>query len=297
MKFVTMRKKSVFKMALAIVFAAAVIAGVSITGAATVWSGRSPKRIAIYSVDTPLQVVALTFNVHNTNSAITRTAINDIIPVYEEGDFINDELPENGEKDETKTASCCNGITHALSQLENHNIEATFFVSGLWAKQFAPTLNSIVSSNRAEIGNFSSTHPERFHRLNAHQLEAEIRTANTTINNLARVTPKVFRAPNGLYSDRVLETANAEGLVSVQGDIHIANDGVMNNEQIVLKVLNSVQNGSIIMIDITDCCVEFEALPLIIMGLQRRGFSFVRVSDLVLRENYTLDRAGRQFRA
>ncbi|MCL2234495.1 MAG: polysaccharide deacetylase family protein [Firmicutes bacterium] len=288
MKFVTMRKKGVLKMAIVIVFAAAVIAGVSITGAATVWSGNSPKRIAIYSVDTPNQVVALTFNVHNTASArISPT--NEVVVTNEEGNDIVDEP-------ETKESACCEGINSILRELEAQNINATFFVSGLWAKQFAPTLNRVVASNRAEIGNLSSTHPDRFHRLNAHQLEKEIRVANTTINNLTGVSPKVFRAPNGLYSDRVLNAANTEGLVSVQGDIHITNDGVMNSEQIALKVMNSVQNGSIIMIDISNCCQVFDALPLVVLGLKNKGFSFVQVSELVLRENYTLDRAGRQFK-
>ena len=288
MKFVTMRKKSVLKMALAIVFAAVVIAGVSLTGAATVWGGRSPKRIAIYSVDTSEQIVALTFNVHNT-AAITPSASEDIIPINKEDC--------GGTCEEcVQTESNCSGIVHIISQLETHNIEATIFVSGLWAKQYSSTLNNIARSNRVEIGNLSSTHPDKFHRLNQHQLEKEIRTANTTINNLVNVAPKVFRAPNGLYSDRVLNIANEEGLACVQGDIHIINDGDLSNEQITLKVLNSVQNGSIIMIDMTDCSKEFEALPLIILGLKNKGYSFVRLSDLVMRENYMLDRAGRQFR-
>lgn len=37
-----------------------------------------------------------------------------------------------------------------------------------------------------------------------------------------------------------------------------------------------------------------EALPMIIEGLQEKGLSFAKISDLIYTENYTINHAGTQ---
>ena len=64
-------------------------------------------------------------------------------------------------------------------------------------------------------------------------------------------------------------------------------------EEIVNRVLSRVQNGSIVLfhngVDNTA-----EALDRILTELTKQGYSFVTVSELIYKENYTIDHTGRQ---
>lgn len=64
-------------------------------------------------------------------------------------------------------------------------------------------------------------------------------------------------------------------------------------EEIVNRVLSRVRNGSIVLfhngVDNTA-----EALDRILTELTKQGYSFVTVSDLIHKENYTIDHTGRQ---
>lgn len=64
-------------------------------------------------------------------------------------------------------------------------------------------------------------------------------------------------------------------------------------EKIVSRVLERVQNGSIILFHNAAKNTP-AALPQVIEGLIAKGYSFVPVSQLIYRENYTVDSTGRQ---
>jgi peptidoglycan/xylan/chitin deacetylase (PgdA/CDA1 family) len=63
--------------------------------------------------------------------------------------------------------------------------------------------------------------------------------------------------------------------------------------QITQRVLSKVQNGSIILFHNAALHTP-EALPGIIENLQKQGYKLVPVSQLIYKDNYTIDVAGKQ---
>lgn len=66
-------------------------------------------------------------------------------------------------------------------------------------------------------------------------------------------------------------------------------------EQIMNRVLNKVNNGSIILFH-NDTPHTAKILPSIISALQNKGFELVPVSELIMRENYEINFEGRQIK-
>ena len=64
-------------------------------------------------------------------------------------------------------------------------------------------------------------------------------------------------------------------------------------QDIIDRVLGKVQPGSIVLFH-NAAKYTPQALPSVIEGLIREGYSFVPISQLIYRDNYTLDHAGKQ---
>lgn len=62
---------------------------------------------------------------------------------------------------------------------------------------------------------------------------------------------------------------------------------------ISFRVINRVKPGSVILFH-NGAKNTPEALPQIIETLQADGFTFVKASDLIYKENYTIDHSGKQ---
>ena len=63
--------------------------------------------------------------------------------------------------------------------------------------------------------------------------------------------------------------------------------------EITSRVVSNARNGSIILFHNAATNTP-EALPSVIDGLMEKGFTFAPVSELIYKENYTMDHTGRQ---
>ena len=64
-------------------------------------------------------------------------------------------------------------------------------------------------------------------------------------------------------------------------------------ESIANRVVSNVKNGSIVLFH-NDADHTPEALPTILEQLTKQGYEFVFISDLIYKENYTIDHSGKQ---
>ena len=64
-------------------------------------------------------------------------------------------------------------------------------------------------------------------------------------------------------------------------------------QNILDSALKNVTPGSILLLHV-GAKHTVEALPILLERLQADGYTFVTVSDLILKENYTIDHAGEQ---
>lgn len=253
MKFVTLRKKSILVAALAAVLTTALILGIGFTGAAQVWGGESTRKLPIYCVDKGDEKVV----------AISFDAC-----------WGNE-----------KTA----GILETLVQ---HDVKANYFVVGSWAEQYKDDLKMLADSGRVEIGTHSNTHPH-MPKLSTKQMELELTTSISLIENITDKKVELFRAPFGDYSDAMLGVTEKLGLYTIQWDVDSLDWKNLSAGEITSRILAGVKPGSIVLMH-NDGKNTLAALPAVIEGLKNKGYSLVTIGELIMRQDYTIDHTGKQ---
>ena len=93
----------------------------------------------------------------------------------------------------------------------------------------------------------------------------------------------------------MLKTAEDLGLYTIQWDVDSLDWKDLSAGQITNRILNGVKPGSIVLMH-NDGKNTLAALPAIIEGLKNKGYSFVTIGELIMREDYTIDHTGRQIR-
>ena len=68
----------------------------------------------------------------------------------------------------------------------------------------------------------------------------------------------------------------------------------LNCEQMLERIIPKTKSGDILLFH-NGTAHTAESLDKILTELRKKGFSFLKVSDLVYKDNYTIDHTGRQF--
>ena len=146
-----------------------------------------------------------------------------------------------------------------------------------------------------EIGTHSNTHPD-MSKLSASKINLELTESVKIIERITQKKVELFRAPFGAYNDTLIEEAQKLGLYTIQWDVDSLDWKGLSANDMAARVLNKVQNGSIILMH-NDGEHTIQALPLIIEGLKNKGYTFTTIGKLIYRDNYYIDHTGRQIRS
>ncbi len=201
------------------------------------------------------------------------------------------------ETDEKKVAisfDCAWGVDYTdklLNVMESEGVKCTFFMVEFWVNKHPDYVKKIIDSGH-EIGTHSATHPH-MSKLEKSAIVKELSTSKSAIENITGKKVEVFRPPFGEYNDLLIDTANELDLISVQWDVDSLDWKDLSAKEIENRVVGRVQNGSIVLFH-NQGLYTHEALPNIIRTLKEKGFEFVRIGDLVYRENYTMLPDGTQ---
>jgi peptidoglycan/xylan/chitin deacetylase (PgdA/CDA1 family) len=180
-----------------------------------------------------------------------------------------------------------------INWLIQHQVPATIFMTGAMAENPNTSAGREVLQLVAahpelfDLGNHSYSHPD-FTTLADAAIQAELTNTEVAV---AKTTPVAmrprWRPPFGAYDDRVLrEVAKAGYSQTILWDVDTIDwrpesEGGPTAAQIVSKVLNNTQGGSIVLMHLGGYHT-LEALPGILNGLAARGFSFTTVSSMPL---------------
>lgn len=252
--FVVVKKRSLMLAAVFAVLFAVLTASLGASGAAGVFFGTSTRKIPVYCV-------------------------------------------ERGEDEEKVIALTFDAAWGAdktrgiIEILQEYDADATFFLVGFWMDKYPDEVKAIAEAG-LEIGNHSENHLN-MPRLNDTTMKEEIVSVNERIRELTGVVPTYFRAPYGDYSDRLMTTVGELGMVGVQWSIDSLDWKGLSAKEIVERVVPKAKSGDIVLFHNNSDHV-LDALPLVLMGLKNKGFTFVGLSDMVATENYTVDHAGVQ---
>lgn len=169
--------------------------------------------------------------------------------------------------------------------LIKENVPATIFMSGRWVEKNAEKARVLADNGQFEIAAHSFHHPHMTEKPDDRDIR-EFRATQAVIRKVTGKTPKYFRPPFGEVDERVAKLAADAGLVTIQYDIASGDpDPALSADRIVRTVLRSAKEGSIVVFHINRNGLRTaEALPQIVDGLRKKGFSLVTVGDLLSEE-------------
>lgn len=173
-------------------------------------------------------------------------------------------------------------ITKILDILDKHGVKGSFFLRADGVEK-NPNLARAIAEAGHDVGNHSFSHPD-LAELTSAQIQSDIVKAHQVITEAIQEKPAmIFRPPTGAITDEQARAISAAGyhmIVNFDADPNDWNRG-RTADQIVAAIMEQSKNGSIILLHMLDDLHTVEALPQVIEKLKARGYSFVRVSDLL----------------
>ncbi|MEW2634920.1 polysaccharide deacetylase family protein [Streptomyces sp. NPDC048389] len=178
-------------------------------------------------------------------------------------------------------------LIDALRALE---VPSTVFMTGRWAEEYPDQAKAIGTDPLFEIANHSYSHyafsspcyglPE----IGAEDMAADVRRAFAAIERAgARNVVPYFRFPGGCYNDDALRAVAQTEVTAVQWDVVGGDAFATDADAVAAQVLDQVRPGSLVVLHCTRSAapVTEEAVRRIVPELRRRGYRFVKVSDLM----------------
>ena len=172
-------------------------------------------------------------------------------------------------------------IYSILDTLDKYNVKGTFFVMGGWVNYSDENVVKLkkISERGHEIGNHSYKHPI-FSKIGEERIKEELRKTDEVVEKYTGKKPSVFRFPSGDYNAQSYRTVDWKE----QGE-----------EVEYNKVMKKVKAGSILLYH-NNAKYTPSNLNRIIPELQKQGYKFVTVGELIYTEDAYVDKDGVQHR-
>jgi polysaccharide deacetylase family sporulation protein PdaB len=171
-----------------------------------------------------------------------------------------------------------------LDLLEQYGAKATFFLVGNKVER-NPELVKRELAQGHELANHTYSHSYLGKKTSAEKIRKDILQAEKVIFSVSGQKCKLFRPPGGYINETLVNTARQEGYTVVMWSWHQdtrdwSRPGV---NKIVHSVLNHTQNGYIVLFHeyIDGKTQTIAALEQILPELQKRGYRFVTISELL----------------
>ncbi|KOX03073.1 polysaccharide deacetylase [Streptomyces sp. NRRL B-3648] len=181
------------------------------------------------------------------------------------------------------------GLIGALRALK---VPATVFMTGRWAEQYPAEARDLGRDPQFEVANHSWSHyafTADCYGLptvddGADAMRAEVRRAYTSLRKAG--VPKAmpyFRFPGGCYDQRALRALSGLGVTAVQWDVVSGDAFATDADAVVEQVLAGVKPGSVVVMHCTRSAAPTteRVVRTVVPELRRRGYRFVKVSELI----------------
>ncbi|MCX5268118.1 polysaccharide deacetylase family protein [Streptomyces sp. NBC_00199] len=179
------------------------------------------------------------------------------------------------------------GLIAALRELK---VPSTVFMTGRWAEEYPDQARSLGRDPRFEIANHSYSHyaftgdcyglptvPEDRMRTDVERAYSAFRKAG-----VPNAMP-YFRFPGGCYDSRALRAVSGTGVTAVQWDVVSGDAFATDADAVARQVLDGVRPGSVVVMHCTRSAAPTteQAVRTVVPELRRRGYRFVKVSELI----------------
>ncbi|CAM5343565.1 polysaccharide deacetylase family protein [Streptomyces aurantiogriseus] len=177
-----------------------------------------------------------------------------------------------------------------IAALRALKVPATVFMTGRWAEEYPVQARTIGRDPLFEVANHSYSHyaftddcyglptlPEDRMRADVERAYAAFRKAG-----VPDARP-YFRFPGGCYDRRALRAVSGAGVTAVQWDVVSGDAFATDADAVARDVLDGVKPGSVVVMHCTRTAAPAteKAVRVIVPELRRRGYRFVKVSELI----------------
>lgn len=176
--------------------------------------------------------------------------------------------------------------------LGRHNVKATFFVVGDWVETYPEEVKKLHDAGH-EVMNHSDSHPY-FTKLSTEGIIAEIEACNDKIEAVTGVRPTLIRFPYGDYDDSAVNAVRSLGMEPIQWSVDSLDWKDTSTAQSILERVTSKAHPGAIILCHNDAEYTPDALDGILTTLINEGYTFVKISELILDGPYTIDHTGMQ---
>ena len=231
-------------------------------------------------------VLVIIANIGNIKT-IPTSASSKLLPIYN---------VQTEEKKIAFTMNCAwnaDDIEQILKTLKNNQVHITFFVVGEWADKYPDAVNKIYEAGH-EIGSHSNTHPH----VNNLSAEKNLEEINLSVNKIEKITGQktnLYRVPYGEYNDTVIQTAQENKYYTIQWNLDTLDYEGLTGDEMWKRIEKKLDNGSIILSH-NGTKHTANSLDMLIKNIKAQGFQLVTVSDLIYKDNYTINNNGTQIK-
>lgn len=175
-----------------------------------------------------------------------------------------------------------------LDVLKEHNVPATFFVTGHYVKS-APELIKRMVDDGHIIGNHSHSHPD-FTKLSKEEMKRELTTLEEKVAEVSSQKSTIyFRPPRGTFNEDTLKTLEDLGYVHVFWSLAFKDwetDKQKGWKYAYDEVMQQIHPGAIILLH-TVSADNAEALERIIVDLKKKGYTFRSLDYLLMKRIFS----------
>lgn len=243
------------------------------------------EKIQTYAVSIlTVAVLIAVANIKNI-SAIPASTTEKYLPIY------NVQTEENKIAFTMNCAWNADDIDSILETLKNNDVHITFFMVGDWVDKYPEAVKKIYEAGH-EIGSHSNTHPH----VNNLSAEKNLEEINLSVNKIEKITghkTNLYRAPYGEYNNIVIKTAQENGFYTIQWNLDTLDYQGLTGEEMWNRLKNKLDGGSIILSH-NGTKHTADSLDMLIKNIKASGFKLITISELIYKDNYSINNNGTQ---
>ena len=162
---------------------------------------------------------------------------------------------------------------------------------GDWIEKYPEAVKKVYEAGH-EIGTHSDTHPH-VNNLSYEQNIEEIEKSNDKIESIMGNRTNLYRTPYGEYNSTVIKSAQDNGYYTIQWSLDTLDYTGITGEEMWNRIKDKIGVGDIILMH-NGTEHTADSLDMLIKQIQGKNLDIVKISELIYKENYTIDINGTQ---
>jgi peptidoglycan-N-acetylglucosamine deacetylase len=170
-----------------------------------------------------------------------------------------------------------------LDILDKYHVKATFFMIGRLMDRYPDIVREVLKRGHV-IANHTYTHPSNIEADTSAQVIRELEQCEQVIERMTGKRAYFFRPPRGLIDSTVFSIAQDEGYQTILWTVSADHHDAPTPELMAERVLKLNRPGGIILAHDGTFPTRWKdvaATPLIIERLQKKGYRFVTIPELL----------------